>query len=459
MQILIIPVLIAVAIIIAVRRRADTRAAAAGPTPEVIASLAARWRSAGLITAEEERAVVGYERAHAAIAAPPVSHAPVVAEVLGYVGAILAAIGIAIVVANVELTPRTGATLAVVLGVLLIVTGAAIPDADAGPWWRFRQVLWLLGLVGITIAVGIGVGEIAGRSGAAVVLWCGLAAAVVGAPLYGRRNRPVQFLACTAGLVAATISGMLLLGGGILAAIALTALGGAGVAAASRGLLPPRWLALATATLILATGPIPAAEVSQFSETAVYWAFGLAALVAGAAILVGHRARESAVLVPALAVATLAISMTLSVGVATWMYALAAAGLIGFGLLAIAGAWAGSEAESIAVQLVGGAALLIPAGVLWAHLDQDAAPGFVALFAGILVAGALTALGALRSRPWIAAVGLAGVVVYVPWVVGQFFEGPAVPVALVVVGLVGVAGAVRSLRHRTAPPTPPLLGP
>lgn len=459
MFILIIPLLIAVAVIVAVRRRADTHAAASGPDPEVIATLAARWRSAGLITVEAERAVVDFERAHAPAPTPPASHGPVVAEVLGYVGAILAAIGIGIVVANVELSLRTGAILALVLGGLLIATGAAVPGAGSGPWWRFRQVLWLLGLAGVTTAVGLEVGGVLERSGAAVVLWCGLAAAVVGAPLYGLRNRPVQFLACTAGLIAATISGAMLLSGGIAAACALTAIGVLGVAAAARGALPPRWLALATATLVVSTGPIPAAEVSRFSDTAVFWAFGLSALITGAAMLVGHRRHESAVLVPALAVATVAISATLSVSVATWMYALAAAGLVGFGLLAILEAWDGSEAESIALQLAGGAALLIPAGVLWAHLDQDAAPGFVALLAGILAAGGLTAVGALRARPWLAAVGLAGIVVYVPWVVGQFFEGPAVPVALVLVGLVGIAAAVRSLRHRAAPPTPPLLGP
>ena len=459
MFILIIPLLIAVAVIVAVRRRADARLDATGPAPEVIAGLADRWRAAGLITEEAERAVVAYERAHAPAPTPPASHGPVVAEVLGYVGAILAAIGIGIVVANVELSLQTGAILALVLGALLIATGAAIPDAEAGPWWRFRQVLWLLGLAGLTTAVGIQVGGVAERSGTAVVLWCGLTAAGAGAPLYGRRNRPVQLLACGAGIVAATVSGAFLVSGGILAAFALTTVGVLGVAAASRGALPPRWLALAAATLVLGAGPIPAAEVSRFSDTSVFWAFGLASLITGGAILVGHRTRESAVLVPALGAATIVISATLSVGVATWMYALASVGLVGFGLLALVEAWEGREAESIAVQLAGGAALLIPAGVLWAHLDQDSAAGFIALFAGVIAAGGLTALGALRARPWIAAVGLAGVVVYVPWVVGQFFEGPAVPVALVLVGLVGIGAAVRSLRHRAAPPTPPLLGP
>ena len=109
--------------------------------------------------------------------------------------------------------------------------------------------------------------------------------------------------------------------------------------------------------------------------------------------------------------------------------------------------------------MLGSLTLLIPAGYLWASIDQDSGRGFVALLAGVAIGAALTALGALRNRPWLAGVGLVGILIYVPWTVAQFFEGRAVPVTLVLVGLIGVGAAVRSLRHRAAPPAPPLLGP
>ena len=111
------------------------------------------------------------------------------------------------------------------------------------------------------------------------------------------------------------------------------------------------------------------------------------------------------------------------------------------------------------MQVLGSLTLLIPAGYLWASIDQDSGRGFVALLAGVAIGGALTALGALRNRPWLAGVGLVGILIYVPWTVAQFFEGRAVPVTLVLVGLIGIGAAVRSLRHRAAPPAPPLLGP
>ena len=121
---------------------------------------------------------------------------------------------------------------------------------------------------------------------------------------------------------------------------------------------------------------------------------------------------------PGIAVSTVVVSAALASADLGWQVALAAAVLVGFGIAALRAAWDGHEAESIVVQLTGALALLMTAGVVWAQIDQQGGSGFVALLAGIAAAGALTTLGALRTRPWVAGAGLAGILVYVPrfWV-------------------------------------------
>lgn len=454
MFVLLIPLLIVVAIVVAARRHTDAAAGDRAPvTPE---GLATRWRAAALISADQEQAILEYERANAPAPAEPVSHAPVVAEVLGYVGAILAAIGIAIVVARVDLSLQTGALLALALGALLIAAGFAVPEAAGGPWWRFHQVLWALGLAGLTIAAGIQVGGVGGRSGPAVALACGTVATIVGGLLYARRDRPAQSLLWFAGLVTAAIGGSLLIvGGGVLTAGVLLVLGAAWFAAAWRELLPPRTIAVALGTLLLGAAAMPAGFTWD-----PFIGFGVASVITAGLVLVGYRTRRNDVLLPALAATTVVFTGSLSTAEDPWQFWLAAVVLLGIGAAAIREAWDGHDAESVSVQLMGALALLIPGGMVWAHITEDSAGGFAALLAGIAISAAITALGALRSRPWLAGIGLAGILVYVPWTVAQFFEGKAVPVTLVLVGLLGIGAAVRSLRHRaTPPPAPPLLGP
>ncbi|MFM7061118.1 MAG: hypothetical protein ACKOZL_08050 [Actinomycetes bacterium] len=448
----IIPILIAVVVIVAVRRRAESVDRTGDPA--MAAALLERWRSAALITADEAAAIAEYERVHAPTPPPPLSRGPLVAEVLGYVGAVLAAIGIAIVVARVDLSVQTGAILALAIGALLVAVGFAVPEHAGGPWWRFRQVLHLLGTAGLTIAAGIQVGGVAEASGQAVAFACGATGTIVGGLLYFRRDRPLQLVAWFAGLIALAVGATLVVSGaGLLTAIALLVLGGAWTSAAWRDLLPRRVIALPLGALLLGAAAAPAAETwGEFTG------FGVASIICAALVLLGYQRREPTVLVAGISVGTIILSATLSFAEAPWQYGLSAALLLAFGTAAIREAWDGEEAETIAVQLVGAITVLVAAGNVFAHMDQDSGRAFVALALGVVIAGGLTALGALRSRPWLAAAGLLGILVYVPWTVGQFFEGRAVPVTLVLVGLVGIGVAVRSLRHRAGPPAPPLLG-
>ncbi|MFM7060546.1 MAG: hypothetical protein ACKOZL_05085 [Actinomycetes bacterium] len=453
MFMLIIPILIAVVVIVSVRRRAESVDRTSDPA--VTAALLDRWRAAALITEDEVAAITEYERTHAPAPAPPPARGPVVAEVLGYVGAVLAAIGIGIVVARVDLSLQTGAILALAIGALLVAVGFAVPEQAGGPWWRFRQVLHLLGTAGLTIAAGIQVGGVAEASGQAVAFACGATATVVGGLLYFRRDRPLQLVAWFAGLIALAVGGTLVVSGaGLLTAIALLGCGGAWTYAAWQGLLPRRVLALPLGALLLGAAAAPAAETwGEFTG------FGIASIICAVLVLLGFRRREPSVLVAGIAVGTITLSATLSFAEAPWQYGVSTALLLAFGATAIHEAWNGEEAETIAVQLVGAITVLVAAGNVFAHMDQDSGRAFVALALGVVIAGGLTALGALRSRPWLAAAGLLGILVYVPWTVAQFFEGRAVPVTLVLVGLVGIGAAVRSLRHRAEPPAPPLLGP
>lgn len=461
MFLLVIPVLIAVVIIVSTRRHAERAGGAGGAVDAATtAALVERWRAASIISPDQAVAIERYERDHAPTPPPPAARGPVVAEILGYVGALLAAIGIAIVVARVDLSLRTGALLALVLGSLLVAAGFAIPEHAGGPWWRFRQVLHLLGLAGLTVAAGIETGGIAERSGEAVAFACGAVMTVVGGLLYARRDRPLQLIAWGAGLTTLAVGVTALATGiGVLTAAALLAIGGAWTAAAWRDLLPRRVIALPLGALLLGVAAAPAT-----GTWGPFTGFGLATLACGALILGGYRVRDrggAALMVPGIAVATFVGSAAL-IGneTATWQEMFAAIVLLVFGATAVRMAWDDHEAEGVALQLTGALALLLPAGYVWASIDQDSAGAFAVLLAGIAIAGALTAIGALRRRPWLAGAGLVGILVYVPWTVAQFFEGKAVPVTLVLVGLIGIGTAVRSLRHRATPPTaPPLLGP
>lgn len=444
---LLIPIIIVVAIVVATRRHAGVAPDAVPPA--AVGALLDRWEGAGLVSAEQRAAIVALEEARRPELRPATPRGPVIAEVLGYLGAVLALVGVGIVVARANFTDAQGALLAGVLGVALAALSLAVPEERGGPWWRFRQVLGLLGLAGLVVAAGLVVGGVQHASPETTVLACGVVGAIGGAALHARRNRPLLLAATFAGLVAAVTAAVAPHNeAGWFTALALAALAAIWGTAAWRGLLPPRWLAVALGTglAIFAAAPIGA------SHMIVGW--GLATVVAGLALLTGHRRGEPAVLIVSLVLAPIVLSGALAGTDRGWYALLVLVALGAFGVVGLRAAWSDESAEGVAVQVYASAALLVPWGVLWATGEPRAGTGLAALLAGVATATALIVVGASRSRLWVAAVGLLGALVYSAWTAGQFLRGRPLPLLLVVVGLGGLVAAARALRHHEGPTAP-----
>jgi hypothetical protein len=451
---LLIPIVIVVAIVVATRRHAGTTAA--GAPPVVVDALLDRWQDAGLISPDQRAAILAHEEARTPAAPPAMARGPIVAEVLGYLGAVLAIVGVGIVVARANLSDLQGAVLAVVLGVLLTGLSFAVPEERGGSWWRFRQVVALLGLVGLVVATGLAVGgeDLAHRSGSVTAFACGAVALGVGSILHAGRDRPLPLLACFAGLVAAVLGATTSWDtDGIATAAGLTVAAIAWGAAAWRGWLRPSWLSLGLGTGLAILALAPLAELRGL----LGWA--LATTVSGILLLTAYRLRRGAVLVVALLLGPIVLSAAVTEAHALWAAAAVGVFLAAFGLVALRTAWPARDAEAVAMQVYGSAALLLPAGIVWGAAASRSSLGLAALILGLAGSIALIVAGATRDRPWPTAVGLGGSLVYAALIAGRFARGRAVPVLLVVVGILGIAGAVRALRHRSAPPSAPLLGP
>lgn len=109
-----------------------------------------RWTAAGLIDADQAGRIEAAEMAR--IAAAPHRRLPLIAEVLGYVGAVIAitAAGIAVRQFWKHVPPAVELAFAAVTAIGLLVAGAAA-RADSEPAFaRLRSVLWLLSTAGAT---------------------------------------------------------------------------------------------------------------------------------------------------------------------------------------------------------------------------------------------------------------------------------------------------------------------
>jgi hypothetical protein len=143
-------------------------------------------------------------------------------------------------------------------------------------------VLWLASSAAVACFTALLGAEVLDLDGEAVALLVGLAAAIHAGVLWWRRPRPLQQLACLAGLAVAAGAGVALAGGNQAAVgLSIWAVGVGWVLAGWRGLLPPTVVALVAGAIVVLQGA---------QATAVTWegaglVFGLASaaglLVAG----------------------------------------------------------------------------------------------------------------------------------------------------------------------------------
>ncbi len=412
-----------------------------------------RWVGAGLVTAEQRDAILTYEQALATAPPPPAPaparpartrRIPAVAEALGYLGGMLAVIGLLLVVAQYwpDMATASRLLLSGVATVALLAAGFASPEATDPAWARLRWFLWLAGTV--TAALFAGVLTLDGLEVAdeTVALACAGTVTMLSLVLWRGHERPVQQLTTLAGAVVAV--------GTFFAVVSTTGVAGVAV-----------WLAGAALLAVGLRRVIP-------TTTVVTVLVGAVALLAGAALMVNPWPGVGLLLVVASGLGLLALAgvgdlapehahrvvlvlvggFALLQGVPSTLayYGQHAAGVTGLvtwllgALVLAAGArrlvrWPVPTELLGAVALLGGAALT---GVQWA--------GFAPLF-GIATAVGLVALGMLPGQVLLSLLGSVGLLINVPWAVGWYFPGEArAPLLIMVTGGLIIAIAVALTR-------------
>ena len=406
-----------------------------------------RWRRAGVISAAQAAAITRLETPSASTTRVPRS--AIIAEAVGYVGAILAVVGLGLIVARYWADLNTPVRLAGsgVLALAFGLGGGGVPET-APPRRRLRWFLWLASTAaaGLFAAVATRAVVVAPPRTATVVLVTALVVGLVSFVLWRGRFRPVQELTA--------------LGAGVVALGAL-----------SRVVGTPTWMSVgvwiaAVTILTLATSRLlPTHVVAEFT--------GAVALYVAAIMLINHSPGPGGIVSLAGAIAALVVASTPSLvasrvdalvlavtGVVvlaqtapvTVTYYAQGAGLVTGGLLWLIGAsgllvgvtmpmrWARLTRWTGSLSALGGAALI-------ATQYPDRAPAV-----GVVTAVGLLVLGTRPDELGESIIGALGLVVNVPWLIIRLFPGQVrAPLVTLITGVLLVALALvlaREHAHR-----------
>ncbi len=408
-----------------------------------------RWRTAGIITEEQAEAIA---RLEAPLDSPRRlrTRTGAVAEIVGYVGAILAVVGLGLIVArswadlHTPLRLTGSAALAMALGL-----GGGWVHETAAAQRRLRWFLWLASTAatGLFVAVGTRALGSAPPSTEAVVLATSVAVGVQAGALWRGRFRPVQELTT--------------LGAGVVA-----------LGAVSRLVGSPAWMAVGVwlgAISLLALGLSRRIATRVVAETTGAVALGVAIVMflnfsRGPGGLLGVASASALLAAAALPeqiptrreARALAITGVLGLALAlpsVLSYFAERAGLVTGGLVWLVGA---------SVLLIG---LTVPlrGGRLARAAGSLATLGGAALVAaqypnrapiiGLVTAVGLLVLGARPGELGETAVGALGLLVNVPWLIVRLFPGQVrAPLVTLVTGALLVGLAVVWARERTHTP-------
>ena len=456
----------------------------------VIAQWLDRWVAAGVLTAEQAEVVLAHERS---VTPVPVStqHAstepgrrrvPPVAEALGYLGGILAIVGIVLLVARYWPDMADGLRLGVgIVGMVVFVgAGCATPTAEAA-LLRLRWFLWLAATAAAGVVGGVVAHDILGfdsgpRDEWRVALGVTAGIAVVSAVLWAARERPVQQATMIGGAawaigvsiddlthpgwagLAVWVLGLVAVAIGLGTGLPVRAVWmvvGSIVAVVGGAVTSDRWmgegllLALVTALGWTALGSLLAGRRSpgevrpgrsladrlRSSGPTGITVVGAVALLQLAPMTVGHFAERAGV----------------ATGVTLWAT----------GVLAQVVADRAPIRFPLGVAIVGGVALVVGPAVTGVQSEATAT-----VF-GLATAVVLVGLGTMPGRVLRSLFGSAGLLVFVPWSIAHFFPGEgraplliAVSGGLIVVIAVLLArsgGRFRSELRRSADPPPPAV--
>lgn len=440
--------------------RAGPRVGRRSPGPPELDPQLHRWVEAGLISPEESAAIAAYEAVEAATvvggeAGPPeppsppatspavVHHlrsdrVPIVAEVLGYLGAALATAGVMLVVSRfwTDLAASGRVALAGGAALALGLAGLAVHERVDPALARLRAVLWLASTAAAALAAGV-VADALADSPAPIIGTVATTAAVVSGAMWAWRDRPVQQLVALAAVPVA-VGGWVAMTDSVLAVgIAVWLVGAALFAVGVRLHTPLPWIAETVGAVALLVGSIDIATAIQ--------GLGLFAILAtGVGLLAFALVRGLApsfagqLIAGVLGVVTVLQSGPPLLG---W-YAEQAGVVTGLTLWLAGGAvlalgWSARTRLPLVLEAAG--ALMAVAGAAVCGVQ---APGFASLF-GIANALALLGLGLRPGRVILSAVGALALVVNVPWAIAWFFPGEGTaPLLIMVAGLLIIGAAV-----------------
>ncbi len=168
----------------------------------------ARWTAEGLIDAAQAGRIEAAETARMAMA--PARRLPLIAEILGYVGAVVA-VSAAIITAHQlfrHMPPAAELAIAAVAGAGLLAAGAAVPAAREPALARLRSVLWLLATVAVAAFAGVLTRDFMQLADKNAILVAEAAWVACACPLWWRTRSAAQHLVAFAGVVALAETGV-----------------------------------------------------------------------------------------------------------------------------------------------------------------------------------------------------------------------------------------------------------
>lgn len=414
-----------------------------------------RWVDARLLTVEQSASIVDFEgrrRIVSTAAATPVADvgrprrvAPV-AEALGYLGGILATVGLVLLLRRYwpELEPFSRVALAAGSSLALLVAGWIVPENGDPALARLRGFLWTASTAAAALLTFVVIHDwLATYGGSTITFACASTVALEGALLWRGRTRPMQQLAFLGGTVVAAGAATAIFASGGWVGLAVWSIGAAYLlgglsrmttvplqteavglvglivgamttASAWQSFGLPFAAATALALLGLAVAPGSMTSVSDRRLCAVVGGLAFVSIVPGT---IGYFSREAGV----------------ATGATVW----------GLGAILL---YLGASARArvpVVVEAAGGIALLGGAA-----LSATQWPGLAPVL-GLITAGALVALGMLPGRVLLSLLGSLGLLINVPWLIAWFFPGDGrAPLLILISGSLILALAVFLSRQR-----------
>lgn len=428
-----------------------------GPSPDD--DRVASWVAAGLLTDDQAAAILAHEAARGPVlvarrervSGERAWRLPSIAEPLGYLGAVLAVVGLLLVVSRFWPDMTTASRLALAgAGAGLSVFGGFLVHEAEPAMARLRWSLWLAGTAaaglfgGLLVADGLGADE-----PETVVLAVAGSVAVLSGLLWQGRERPVQQATALAGGITALGATAAHLDPHVGAGAAVV-LAGAVVLYAGIGHLTstPSLSASIGAVAVAVGSQVIAIERPALQLVAVATAFALVALPSLPQLQprLEHRiAGVAGILLLVTALPSALGHFAEGAGIATGLATSSVGGaLLALGVL-------GLVERAPTLEVVGGLVMLGGAALTGAQSTA------LAPLLGIATAVGLLALGAWSEELRHSVLGTLGLLVHVPWAIGRYFPGEGrVPLLIMVAGVVVLGLAVLVARHgdRHAPRLP-----